>query len=81
MFFSNIIKWQSLNSFSLLHVALQKLRLCHPQTGEAFRMDDTLLSLLAHPDTPLYNGGNVILEYLDNESTGLNDVSDYVTVT
>ena len=62
-------------------VHLQKLRLCHPQTGEAFRMDDTLLSLLAHPETPLYNGGNVILEYLDNECTCLEDVSDYITQT
>ncbi|TMS09227.1 AN1-type zinc finger protein 1 [Larimichthys crocea] len=57
----------------------KKLRLCHPQTGEAFRMDDTVLSLLAHPDSPLYNGGNVILEYLDNECTGLEDVSEYIT--
>lgn len=44
-------------------------------------MDDTLLLLLAHPDTPLYNGGHVILEYLDNECTGLEDVSDYITQT
>lgn len=42
-------------------------------------MDDTVLSLLAHPDSPLYNGGNVILEYLDNECTGLEDVSEYIT--
>uniref|UniRef100_A0A3B5A7P5 Zinc finger AN1-type containing 1 n=1 Tax=Stegastes partitus TaxID=144197 RepID=A0A3B5A7P5_9TELE len=59
----------------------KKLRLCHPQTGEALRMDDTLLSQLAHPEAPLYNGGNVILEYLDNECTGLEDVSEYVTQT
>ncbi|XP_029384514.1 AN1-type zinc finger protein 1 isoform X3 [Echeneis naucrates] len=59
----------------------KKLRLCHPQTGEALRMDDTLLSLLAHPETPLYNGGNVILEYLDNESLCLTDVSDYIRQT
>lgn len=57
----------------------KKLRLCHPDTGEAFRMDDTLLSLLAQPESPLYNGGNVILEYLDNECTSLENVSDYVT--
>ncbi|KAF6737666.1 AN1-type zinc finger protein 1 [Oryzias melastigma] len=57
----------------------KKLRLCHPQTGEALRMDDTLILLLSHPDTPIYNGGNVILEYLDNESTGLKDISDYIT--
>ncbi|XP_023275798.1 AN1-type zinc finger protein 1 isoform X2 [Seriola lalandi dorsalis] len=62
-------------------LSAKKLRLCHPQTGEALRMDDTLFSLLAHPETPLYNGGNVILEYLDNESIGLGDVSDYITKT
>ncbi|KAM3593318.1 uncharacterized protein V6R79_010247 [Siganus canaliculatus] len=59
----------------------KKLRLCHPQTGEAFRMDDTLVSLLAHPETPLYNGGNVILEYLDNECLVLEDVSEYIAQT
>ncbi|KAK9527643.1 hypothetical protein VZT92_014187 [Zoarces viviparus] len=59
----------------------KKLRLCHPQTGEALQMDDTLLSLLAHQVTPLYNGGNVILEYLDNECTGLDNVSDYISQT
>ncbi|XP_029935877.1 AN1-type zinc finger protein 1 isoform X2 [Myripristis murdjan] len=62
-------------------LAAKKLRLCHPQTGEALRMDDTLLALLAHPEAPLYNGGNVILEYLDNNSTGLEDISDYVPQT
>lgn len=59
----------------------QKLRLCHPQTGEAFQMDDTLLSILAHPEAPLYNGGDVILEYLDNECTGLENVAEYITQT
>ncbi|XP_035474844.1 AN1-type zinc finger protein 1 isoform X2 [Scophthalmus maximus] len=59
----------------------QKLRLCNPQTGEALRMDDTLLTLLAHLETPLYNGGNLILEYLDNECRSLGDVSDYITRT
>lgn len=59
-------------------VCVQKLRLCHPETGEVFRMDDTLLSLLAHPDSPLYNGGMAILEYLDNECTGVHNVSDYI---
>ncbi|XP_031706125.1 AN1-type zinc finger protein 1 [Anarrhichthys ocellatus] len=59
----------------------KKLRLCHPQTGEALQMDDTLLLLLAHQVTPLYNGGNVILEYLDNECTGLDNVSDYISQT
>ncbi|KAM9333795.1 AN1-type zinc finger protein 1 isoform 5-T5 [Pholidichthys leucotaenia] len=59
----------------------KKLRLCHPQTGDALRMDDTLVSLLAHPESPLYNGGNLILEYLDNECTGLEDVTEYITHT
>uniref|UniRef100_A0A3P9NRS5 Zinc finger, AN1-type domain 1 n=1 Tax=Poecilia reticulata TaxID=8081 RepID=A0A3P9NRS5_POERE len=59
----------------------KKLRLCHPETGQALQMDDSLLSLLAHPDAPLHNGGNVILEYLDNECTGLEDVSDYIAQT
>ncbi|XP_068604174.1 AN1-type zinc finger protein 1 [Brachionichthys hirsutus] len=62
-------------------LAAKKLRLCHPQTGDAFRMDDSLLSLLAHAETPLYNGGNVILEYLDNDRIALEDVSEYITQT
>lgn len=44
-------------------------------------MDDTLLSILAHPEAPLYNGGDVILEYLDNECTCLEDVAEYITQT
>ncbi|KAK5897738.1 hypothetical protein CgunFtcFv8_015216 [Champsocephalus gunnari] len=55
----------------------KKLRLCHPQTGEALQTDHTLLSLLSHPETPLFNGGDVVLEYLENQSSGL-DVSDYI---
>ncbi|KAG9348018.1 hypothetical protein JZ751_004037 [Albula glossodonta] len=56
----------------------KKLRLCHPQTGEALRMDDTLLSWLSHSECPLHNGGNVILEYLDNDCTELEDASIYL---
>ncbi|KAK7118165.1 hypothetical protein R3I94_021863 [Phoxinus phoxinus] len=56
----------------------KKLRLCHPETGEAFKMDASLQSLLSHTDCPLHNGGNVILEYLDNESSGLDDVTAYI---
>ncbi|XP_029001562.1 AN1-type zinc finger protein 1 isoform X2 [Betta splendens] len=59
----------------------KKLRLCHPDTGETMPMDDTLLVLMSHPETPLHNGGNVILEYLDNECTGLQDVYEYITET
>ncbi|KAJ8277616.1 hypothetical protein GJAV_G00077580 [Gymnothorax javanicus] len=57
----------------------KKLRLCHPQTGEALKMDDTLLSWLDHSEYPLYNGGNVILEYLDNECTELENATAYIT--
>ncbi|XP_037136231.1 AN1-type zinc finger protein 1 isoform X2 [Syngnathus acus] len=56
----------------------QKLRLCHPETGKCLRMDDSLHTLLSSPEDPLHNGGNVILEYLDNKSTGVEDVSNYV---
>lgn len=56
----------------------QKLRLCHPETGEAFKMDTSLQSLLSQTDCPLHNGGNIILEYLDNESSGLDDVTAYI---
>ncbi|XP_051538293.1 AN1-type zinc finger protein 1 isoform X2 [Myxocyprinus asiaticus] len=56
----------------------KKLRLCHPETGEAFKMDVSLQSLLSHAECPLHNGGNVILEYLENESTGLDDVTVYI---
>ncbi|XP_072307470.1 AN1-type zinc finger protein 1 [Eucyclogobius newberryi] len=57
----------------------KKLRLCHPLTGEAFQMDESLQTLLTLTETPLYNGGNVILAYLENDLTSLNDVSDYIT--
>ncbi|XP_016333243.1 AN1-type zinc finger protein 1-like [Sinocyclocheilus anshuiensis] len=57
----------------------KKLRLCHPETGEAFKMDASLQSLLSHTDCPLHNGDNVILEYLDNKSSGLDDVTDYIS--
>ncbi|XP_072514595.1 AN1-type zinc finger protein 1 [Salminus brasiliensis] len=56
----------------------RKLRLCHPESGEALKMDASLQSLLSLPDSPLYNGGNVILEYLDNESIGVEDITAYI---
>ncbi|TRY64838.1 hypothetical protein DNTS_022243 [Danionella cerebrum] len=55
----------------------KKLRLCHPETGEAFKMDVVLQSLLSHSEFPLYNGGNVILEYLDDDRWALDDVTAY----
>lgn len=56
----------------------KKLRLCHPETGEALRMDANILSLLEQ-EHPLHNGGNIILEYLDNETTMIDDVGVYIT--
>ncbi|KAL2085955.1 hypothetical protein ACEWY4_019275 [Coilia grayii] len=56
----------------------KKLRLCHPETGDALKMDVTLLSLLDQPELSLHNGGNIILEYLDNGTTGLDDVTAYI---
>ncbi|XP_051910920.1 AN1-type zinc finger protein 1 [Hippocampus zosterae] len=61
-------------------LAAKKLRLCHPETGKSLRMDDSLHTLLTSPEDPLHNGGNVILEYLDNDSTGVEDVSNYITL-
>ncbi|CAL9698120.1 unnamed protein product [Knipowitschia caucasica] len=61
-------------------LSAKKLRLCHPSTGEAFQMEDTIQSLLALPETPLYNGGNLILEYLENDHTSLTDVSEYISL-
>lgn len=55
----------------------KKLRLCHPQTGAALEMDLPLLSLLSDPDSPLHNGGNVVLEYLDPHVTSLDHVTSY----
>lgn len=59
-------------------LSAKKLRLCHPLTGQAFLMDDRLQSLLTLSESPLYNGGNVILEYLENDCTVLEDCSDYI---
>ncbi|MBN3285803.1 ZFAN1 protein, partial [Polyodon spathula] len=55
----------------------KKLRLCHPLSGEALQMDSTLESWVSNTVCPLYNGGNVILEYLDNDCKGVDDVNSY----
>nr|XP_006634473.1 PREDICTED: AN1-type zinc finger protein 1 [Lepisosteus oculatus] len=57
----------------------KKLRLCHPLSGEALKMDQTLDSWLSHPDCPLYNGGDIILEYLNNDCAGLDNVTSYLS--
>ncbi|XP_077208147.1 AN1-type zinc finger protein 1 [Paroedura picta] len=56
----------------------KKLRLCHPASGEAVPVDHTLGSWLSNKECPLHNGGNVILEYLDNETRFLEDTNSYV---
>ncbi|XP_042322244.1 AN1-type zinc finger protein 1 isoform X1 [Sceloporus undulatus] len=56
----------------------KKLRLCHTASGEALPLDQTLSSCLHCKESPLCNGGNVILEYLDNEVQLLDDANSYI---
>ncbi|XP_067323484.1 AN1-type zinc finger protein 1 isoform X2 [Anolis sagrei] len=56
----------------------KKLRLCHPSSGEALPLDHILASYINREESTLYNGGNVILEYLDNEVQLLEDASSYL---
>ncbi|KAM6456622.1 AN1-type zinc finger protein 1 isoform 3-T3 [Liasis olivaceus] len=56
----------------------KKLRLCHTASGEALPLDHTVASWINSKDSPLYNGGNVILEYLDNEVEFLADADSYL---
>ncbi|XP_044279833.1 AN1-type zinc finger protein 1 [Varanus komodoensis] len=55
-----------------------KLRLCHTVSGEALPLDHILASWISCKESPLYNGGNVILEYLDNEVHFLENVNSYL---
>ncbi|XP_071957879.1 AN1-type zinc finger protein 1-like [Antedon mediterranea] len=54
----------------------KKLRLFHPVVGSTFPMDAKLTKLL-HEDEPLFNGGDVIIEYVDNDETQLDDLDLY----
>ncbi|XP_044513861.1 AN1-type zinc finger protein 1 isoform X1 [Gracilinanus agilis] len=56
----------------------KKLRLCNIATGEALPPDQTLDTWIAKEDCPLYNGGNIILEYLDNEEQFLENADSYL---
>ncbi|XP_053569144.1 AN1-type zinc finger protein 1 [Bombina bombina] len=56
----------------------KKLRVCHVDTGEALPLDSTLEMWLSRPSNPLYNGGNIIVEYLDNESHNIEDTNTYL---
>ncbi|NXR78441.1 ZFAN1 protein, partial [Pycnonotus jocosus] len=55
----------------------QKLRLCHTASGEALPFEHTLETWLSDKDYPLYNGGNIILEYLDNDVLLIEDTESY----
>lgn len=55
----------------------KKLRLCHVTSGEALPLDQTLETWISKEDCPLYNGGNIILEYLTDEEQFLKNVDSY----
>ncbi|OXB62696.1 UNVERIFIED_CONTAM: hypothetical protein H355_001088 [Colinus virginianus] len=57
----------------------QKLRLCHTASGEALPFEHTLEKWLSDEDNPLFNGGNVILEYLDNDVLFIEDTESYLS--
>ncbi|XP_068090962.1 AN1-type zinc finger protein 1 [Hyperolius riggenbachi] len=57
----------------------KKLRVCHPETGEALPLDSTVDKWLSSPENALYNGGNVIIEYLDDDCCAVEDISYYFT--
>lgn len=62
----------------LLSLSHQKLRLCHVPSGEALPLDHTLERWITKEECPLYNGGNVILEYLNDEEQFLKNVDSYL---
>ncbi|XP_007461756.1 PREDICTED: AN1-type zinc finger protein 1 isoform X2 [Lipotes vexillifer] len=56
----------------------KKLRLCHSTSGEALPLDHILETWIAKEDCPLYSGGNIILEYLNDEEQFLKNVDSYL---
>ncbi|XP_051052729.1 AN1-type zinc finger protein 1 isoform X2 [Phodopus roborovskii] len=56
----------------------KKLRLCHIPSGEALPLDHTLEAWITKEDNPLYNGGNVILEYLNDDEQFVKDIESYL---
>nr|XP_015093180.1 AN1-type zinc finger protein 1 isoform X2 [Vicugna pacos] len=56
----------------------QKLRLCHVTSGEALPLDHILETWITKEDCPLHNGGNIILEYLNDEEQFLKNVDSYL---
>ncbi|XP_075069821.1 AN1-type zinc finger protein 1 isoform X2 [Mixophyes fleayi] len=57
--------------------AAKKLRVCHAETGETLPLDSTIEVWLSSSENPLYNGGKIIIEYLDNECNGIEDTNSY----
>ncbi|KAG8546692.1 hypothetical protein GDO81_029972 [Engystomops pustulosus] len=56
----------------------KKLRVCHAETGAALPMDSCVETWLSSADNTLYNGGNIIIEYLDNECNDIEDAGQYL---
>ncbi|XP_018423496.1 PREDICTED: AN1-type zinc finger protein 1 isoform X1 [Nanorana parkeri] len=56
----------------------KKLRVCHPETGHALPLDSTVETWLSSPENALYNGGNIIIEYLDNDCSSVEDTNSYL---
>ncbi|XP_059972335.1 AN1-type zinc finger protein 1 isoform X2 [Mesoplodon densirostris] len=56
----------------------KKLRLCHSTSGEALPLDHILETWIAKEDCPLYSGGNIILEYLNDKEQFLKNVDSYL---
>ncbi|XP_040289056.1 AN1-type zinc finger protein 1 [Bufo bufo] len=57
----------------------KKLRVCHAETGAALPMYISVEKWLSSAENPLYNGGNIIIEYLDNDCSEIEDVSLYLS--
>ncbi|KAG9478671.1 hypothetical protein GDO78_012362, partial [Eleutherodactylus coqui] len=57
----------------------KKLRVCQAETGAALPMDSSVEMWLSSAENPLYNGGNIIIEYLVNECNDLGDASVYLS--
>ncbi|XP_073535605.1 AN1-type zinc finger protein 1 isoform X1 [Phyllobates terribilis] len=59
--------------------AAKKLRVCHAETGAALPMDSSVDMWLSTAEHPVYNGGNIIIEYLDNQCNEIEDPSLYLS--
>lgn len=70
--------WEVSLPLADLFLSQQKLRLCHVPSGEALPLDHILETWITREDNPLYNGGNVILEYLNDEEQTLKNVDSYL---